>query len=196
MHLVFFCVKDVHSHTPSPPPPPHTPPTAISGSPPLCQWTNDEAQLDQANRKRRKGGSVKHRTSCEAQSENKRSKSQPEERTKNAPVFQSSPSRSSLTSLEALSRSSRRFLSIILLLSTAALSSALIVQPMSALWTLCWGTRGSAAHGLSEETVQQAPGALGSFPGRGAAEEEVEKGVGGWGGRRKGVGTGASTGRV
>lgn len=40
------------------------------------------------------------------------------------------PSRSSFTSLEDFSLSSRRFLSIILLLSTAALSSALIVQPI------------------------------------------------------------------
>lgn len=40
------------------------------------------------------------------------------------------PKRSSLTSLAAFSPSSRRFLSIILLLSTAALSSALNVQPM------------------------------------------------------------------
>lgn len=43
------------------------------------------------------------------------------------------PSRSSLTSLEFFSLSSLRFLSIILLLSTAALSSALLVQPMFAL---------------------------------------------------------------
>lgn len=41
------------------------------------------------------------------------------------------PSSSSFTSLEDFSLSSRRFLSIILLLSTAALSSALIVQPIS-----------------------------------------------------------------
>lgn len=40
------------------------------------------------------------------------------------------PKRSSLTSLAAFSPSSRRFLSIILLLSTAALSSALSVQPI------------------------------------------------------------------
>lgn len=40
------------------------------------------------------------------------------------------PRRSSLTSLAAFSPSSRRFLSIILLLSTAALSSALSVQPI------------------------------------------------------------------
>lgn len=40
------------------------------------------------------------------------------------------PKRSSFTSLAAFSPSSRRFLSIILLLSTAALSSALSVQPI------------------------------------------------------------------
>ena len=44
------------------------------------------------------------------------------------------PRRRSLTSLAALSPSALRFLSIILLLSTAALSSALSVQPMLILW--------------------------------------------------------------
>lgn len=84
------------------------------------------------------------------------------------------PSRSSLTSLEALSRSSRRFLSIILLLSTAALSSALIVQPISALWTLDCRTPGSAVHELTERPSNSPRGGL-KFPRRGEAEGEKER---------------------
>lgn len=91
-------------------------------------------------------------------------------------TVQSSPKRSSLTSLEAFSRSSRRFLSIILLLSTAALSSALIVQPISALWTLCCRTSGSAVHELTEKTVQQPPGRCEvSQPRRSGGRGEGEK---------------------
>lgn len=79
-----------------------------------------------------------------------------------------------MTSLEALSRSSRRFLSIILLLSTAALSSALIVQPISALWTLCCRTPGSAVHEETERPSNSPRGGL-KFPRRGEAEGEKER---------------------
>lgn len=69
------------------------------------------------------------------------------------------PSRSSFTSLEDFSLSSRRFLSIILLLSTAALSSALIVQPIFTLkWLRSCRIVVSAVHELTENTVQQPSG--------------------------------------